>query len=126
MSGHEIDGLGRHVLRGHDKIAFILAIFIIDEDDKFALLDVPNGVFDVVKWRGRDSHNVEYSMMRVQWTINLSFNITYVTLFFRPTVNGEIDQEEGPAREAVRARNATSTVPQAQTPNPAKSQRPRS
>jgi hypothetical protein len=52
------------------------------------------------------------------WTFNIVFS--------HLTVNGEPDQEEGPAGEAARARNATITVPQAQTPNPAKSQRPRS
>src|SRR5258705_405718 len=31
MFGHEIDGLGRDVLGGNDEIAFILAIFVIDE-----------------------------------------------------------------------------------------------
>jgi len=46
------------VLGGHDEIAFILAIFVIDEDDEFPLLNVPNCVFDAVK---RRSH-----MMNVQ------------------------------------------------------------
>jgi hypothetical protein len=85
VSGHEIDGLGRHVLGGNDKIAFILAIFIIDEDDKFSILNVSNGVFDAVK-RSAHSFHVDCSMVNVQWTINLSFNIAHVTLFFRPTV----------------------------------------
>ena len=52
MFGHEIDGLGRHVLRGHDEIAFILTIFVIDEDDELPLLDVPNCLFDAVKGSG--------------------------------------------------------------------------
>ncbi len=128
MSGHEIDGRGCHMLRGHDEIAFILTIFVIDEDDELPALDVPNCVFDAVK---RSGHNFntdgECSMVTVQRTINLSFNIdTFNIVFLRPTVNRETDQEEGPAREAARALNATITVPQAQTPNPAKSQRPRS
>ena len=55
MFGHEIDGLGRDVLGRHDEIAFIFAIFVIDEDDEFPFLDVPNGVFDAVKGRGHDS-----------------------------------------------------------------------
>jgi hypothetical protein len=58
MFGHEVDGLGRHVLGGNDEIAFVLAIFVIDEDDEFPLLDVPNCVFNAVKGR---SH-----MMNVQ------------------------------------------------------------
>jgi hypothetical protein len=61
MFGHEVDGLGRHVLGSNDEIAFILAIFVIDEDDEFPLFDVPNRVFNAVKGR---SHyfNVECSM----------------------------------------------------------------
>jgi hypothetical protein len=54
MFGHEVDGLGRHVLSGNDEIAFILAVFVIDEDDEFPRLDVPDCVFDAVKGR---SHN---------------------------------------------------------------------
>ena len=37
MTGHEVDSLGRDVLGRHNEIAFILAIFVIDEDDEFAL-----------------------------------------------------------------------------------------
>jgi hypothetical protein len=49
MPSHEIHGLGRHVLRGDDEIAFVLTIFVIDKDDELPLRDVPNGVFDAVK-----------------------------------------------------------------------------
>jgi len=42
MLGHEIDGLGRCMLRGHDQIALILAIRIIDHDDHLAGADVRN------------------------------------------------------------------------------------
>ena len=52
MLGHEIDGLGRHMFGGNDKIAFVLTIFIIDEDDAFPLFDVFDCVFDTVKGRG--------------------------------------------------------------------------
>jgi hypothetical protein len=52
MSGHKIDGLRRHMFGGDDEIAFILTIFIVDEDDEFALFDVPDCVFDAVKGRG--------------------------------------------------------------------------
>jgi hypothetical protein len=62
MFGHEVDGLGRHVLGGNDEIAFILAIFVIHEDDEFPILDVPNCVFDAVKGR---SHN-----FNVQWLMS--------------------------------------------------------
>jgi hypothetical protein len=37
---------------GDDEIAFILSVFIVDEDDEFALFDVTDGVFDAVKGSG--------------------------------------------------------------------------
>ena len=65
-------------------------------------------------------------MVNVQRKTNLSFTIAHITLFFSPPVGEAIIQEEGPSTETGRVRNATITVPQAQTPNPAKSQRPKS
>jgi hypothetical protein len=65
MFGHEIDGLGRYVLGGNDEVAFILAIFVIDEDDEFPLLDVPDCVFDAMKRSGHD-FNVKCSIFNVQ------------------------------------------------------------
>ena len=62
MFGHEIDGLGRHVLGGNDEITFILAVFVIDEDDEFPRLDIPNCVFDAVKGSSHTIMNVECSM----------------------------------------------------------------
>ena len=55
MFGHEIDGLGRDVFGGNDKIAFILAIFVVDQDDEFPLLDVPDCVFDADEREWHDS-----------------------------------------------------------------------
>ncbi len=52
MFGHEIDGLRRHMFGGNDKIAFVLTILIIDEDDAFPLFDVFDCVFDTMKGRG--------------------------------------------------------------------------
>jgi len=48
-------------LGGNDEIAFILAVFVIDEDDEFPRLDIPNCVFDAVKGRSHN-FNVECSM----------------------------------------------------------------
>jgi hypothetical protein len=45
-------------------------------------------------------------------------------IFSPATINKDLFQEDDPATEATRFRNATITVPQAQTPHPAKSQRP--
>jgi hypothetical protein len=61
--GHEINGLGRHVLSGNDEIAFILAVFVIEEDDESPLLNVPNCLFDTMKGR---SHCDECSKVTVQ------------------------------------------------------------
>ena len=36
MSSHEIDGFGRNLLRRHHKVALVLAVLIIGEDDHFA------------------------------------------------------------------------------------------
>ncbi len=75
--------------------------------------------------------NGQWFMVNVKWEINLSFTIDHIPstmyhFFWGPTVSGAIIQEEGPATETGRVRIATITVPQAQTPNPAKSQRPKS
>ena len=37
MLGHEVDGLGRGKLGGNDEVAFVLAAFVVDEDDEVAL-----------------------------------------------------------------------------------------
>ncbi len=56
MAGHEVDGLRGDVLGSHNQIAFVLAIFVIHQDDEFALFDVSNGVFDAMKRCGHRSH----------------------------------------------------------------------
>ncbi len=33
---HEVDVLGPHFFGGHDEIAFVLAIFVVDDDDHAA------------------------------------------------------------------------------------------
>ena len=43
---HEVDGLGRHLLGGHDEIALVLPVFIVHQDDDPALPDILDGVFD--------------------------------------------------------------------------------
>ena len=47
--GHEVDVLGLARLGGHDDIAFVLAIFVIHEDDHLALADVFNQFFDAIE-----------------------------------------------------------------------------
>ena len=51
MLGHEIDGLGGDLLAGYDEVALVFTVFVIDEDDEFPRLDIPNCVFDAVKGR---------------------------------------------------------------------------
>jgi hypothetical protein len=68
MPGHEVDGMGSHMLSGHDEIAFILTIFVIDKDDELPTLDIPNRVFDAVKRSGHNFNttNGECSMKNVE------------------------------------------------------------
>ena len=47
--GHEIDGGGRGELRGHEEVAFVLAVGIVHDDHHFAALDVGNDGFDAVE-----------------------------------------------------------------------------
>ncbi len=43
---HEGDCFGRGELGGEDKVAFVLAIFVIGEDDHFASAEIGEAVFD--------------------------------------------------------------------------------
>ena len=36
MAGHEVDRLGRDMLGGEHEVAFVLAVFLVDEDDHAA------------------------------------------------------------------------------------------
>jgi hypothetical protein len=45
MLGHEIDGFGRDELGGQDKIALVLAVFLIDEDNHAAGAQLGNDLF---------------------------------------------------------------------------------
>ena len=43
---HEVDVLGRRELSGHYDVAFVLAVFVVDEDDHAARSDGRDRVFD--------------------------------------------------------------------------------
>lgn len=43
---HEGDVFGRGELGGQDEVAFVLAIFVIGEDDHFACAEIGEAVFD--------------------------------------------------------------------------------
>jgi hypothetical protein len=45
---HEVDGVGRDLLRGDAEVALVLAVLVVDEDDHAALLQVADGVLDAL------------------------------------------------------------------------------
>ena len=47
--GHEVDGLRGSELRGNDEIALILPVFIIDQNDELAVLNIPNSHLNRIK-----------------------------------------------------------------------------
>src|SRR6185369_3904909 len=47
--GHEIDGHRRDELGGHDEVAFVFTIGVVDDDDHPSLADVGDYGFDTVK-----------------------------------------------------------------------------
>ena len=49
MRGHEIDGLRRDLLRGHDEVAFVLAVRVIHDDDHAPGADVLDDAFDGIE-----------------------------------------------------------------------------
>ncbi len=53
-AGHEVDGLGRHVVGGQHQVAFVFAVFFVDQDDHAPGAHVGHDVFD-----GRDGHGGE-------------------------------------------------------------------
>ena len=47
---HEIDMLGCDFLGGNDKVALVLSVFVVDDDDEFSGLEVFNGLFYCVQF----------------------------------------------------------------------------
>ena len=47
--GHEVDGLLARVFRGHDQIAFVLAVGVVHDDDHPAIPQVLDHCFDGIK-----------------------------------------------------------------------------
>ena len=48
--GHEVDGFGRYFFRRHREVAFVFAVFVVDQDDLPALADFFEGFLDGCKW----------------------------------------------------------------------------
>ena len=46
VCGHEIDGFGRDFFGGHGEIAFVFAVFVVDDDDHAALANFFDGFLD--------------------------------------------------------------------------------
>ena len=46
---HEVDVLGAHQARGHEQVAFVLAVLVVDDDDHAAGGEVGEDVLDAVE-----------------------------------------------------------------------------
>ena len=44
--GHEVDGFGGDFFGGHGEVAFVFAVFVVDEDDHASLANFFDGFFD--------------------------------------------------------------------------------
>ena len=74
LNRHEVDRFGGCVLCGHDEIAFVLAIFVVDHDDHSGGADAFDGALDGCGgfgWDGVDLHG---------WTgfTGLGFGVCFV------------------------------------------------
>ncbi len=49
MLAHEVDRVGRHHLRCHDQIAFVLAILVVENDDHLAGTNIDDRLFDGIE-----------------------------------------------------------------------------
>ena len=49
--GHEVDGFGSDAVGGHRQVAFVFAVFVVDEDDHASLAHFFDGFFDRGKRR---------------------------------------------------------------------------
>ena len=55
FSGHEVDLLGGCELGRTDQVAFVLAIFIVHDHDRFAIADGRQSIGDCIETNGRNS-----------------------------------------------------------------------
>ena len=54
--GHEVDGFGRDLFGGEGEVAFILAVFVVDDHDHAASADFLDGIGDIGE-RSLGAHN---------------------------------------------------------------------
>jgi hypothetical protein len=52
MLRHKINGLRRYLLGRHHQVAFILAVFVVDENDEAPFFDVFDRLIDAVEMGG--------------------------------------------------------------------------
>ena len=56
--GHEVDGFRRDFFGGHGEVAFVFAVFVVDQDDHAAVANFFDGFFDGGKWWVLLSHGL--------------------------------------------------------------------
>ena len=61
---HEVDGFGGDFFGGHGEVAFVFAVFVVDEDDHAPLADFFNGFFDGGEFRCRFGHGCSAYLLR--------------------------------------------------------------
>ena len=54
--GHEVDGFGGDLFGGQGEVAFVFAVFVVDQDDHAALANFFDGFFDGGEWRVSFGH----------------------------------------------------------------------
>ena len=66
---HEIDGLRRDLLGGKRKVAFVLAVLVVDDDDHASRTNLFNRVWNVCK-RGLGAHSVPIlAVLEGRWSL---------------------------------------------------------
>ena len=48
---HEVDMLGGDLFGGHDKVAFVLTVLVVDNNHKLALAEVLDGLFYRIEFK---------------------------------------------------------------------------
>ena len=52
-AGHEVDGFGRHVVGGEHQVAFVFAVFLVNQNDHAAGAHLGHDIFD---WGNKGGH----------------------------------------------------------------------
>jgi hypothetical protein len=47
IAGHEVDGFGRNVIRSEGEVAFVLAVFVIYDNNHATFADLCDGAWNV-------------------------------------------------------------------------------